>query len=148
MKDINFTFLEYLTTSLHLAIRDEYSTHKMSGNLVKSIKTYKYPKEKSTKLVIEAPRYDIWTYWYKRVIVPLNDGCSYAVDNDAYSGGLKRSRKGRGQPIKTLHSRKKLWLLPTHNHDDFVERCIREAVIETCRAYDFKNYTIKTKGRR
>lgn len=147
MKNINFNFIEYLTESLHYEIIKEYQTHRMSGNLVKSIRKFKYPKENSTKLVIEAPRYDIWTYWYKRVIVPLNDGYSYAVDNDAYSGGLKRSRKNVGIPVKTLKQRQKLWLLPTHNHNDFVERCIKLAVLDSCRAFRIKNYKIKTRRR-
>ena len=130
-------------------VRKEYARKKMSGNLAKSMRKRTIKRHGIVSVYIEAPIYDIWKYWYERVIVPLNIG-SYAEDNDAGSGGLKRTKRNqkfeRGYRIIPTKDGS-LRLLPTHNHNEVVERNIVPAIQDTLSKYRVKKYTIKMKGK-
>ena len=130
-------------------VRKEYARKKMSGNLAKSMRKRTIKRHGIVSVYIEAPIYDIWKYWYERVIVPLNIG-SYAEDNDAGSGGLKRTKRNqkleKGYRIIPTKDGS-LRLLPTHNHNEFVERNIVPAIQDTLSKYRVKKYTIKMKGK-
>lgn len=144
MENINFDFIKDLSYAFYWEVRKEYSVHKMSGQLSRSMSIMHYEKEKMSVITINPKEYDVWTWWYRRVVIPTG-GNSYALSNDAGYGGLKRGRKNRGVPIKTL-SGNKLWLTPTHNHNDFVERCVKLAVAKVCKANKITDYKITTRG--
>lgn len=130
-------------------VRDEYSAKRMSGNLAKSMRKRTIKRHGIVSVYIEAPIYDIWKYWYERVIVPLNIG-SYAEDNDAGSGGLKRMKRNQKMQkgwVRVPTEEGSLRLIPTHNHNEFVERNIVPAIKDALSKYSIKKYTIKMKGR-
>lgn len=129
-------------------VAKEYSKHKMSGNLVQSMRRRTIKRHGIVSVYIYAPQYDIWKYWYSRVIIPTGNG-SYAEDNDAGSGGLKPGKGAKSGYVlveQLSPKRKRLKMLPTHHHNDFVERNLIPAIEEILTLRGIKNFTIKTKG--
>lgn len=134
-------------------VRDEYRNKHMSKNLVKSMtkRTTKKQGNVTASVYIMAPEYDIWEWWYNRVIVKLNTG-SYAEDNDSGSGGLKPIPKGKRvrsdwRRVKASNPYGSLRLQATHNHNEFVERNMVAAIPKIMKKFGIKNYEIILKGR-
>lgn len=134
-------------------VRKEYEHKHMSMNLVQSMlmRTTKKQGNVTASVYIIAPEYDIWKWWYERVIVKLNTG-SYAEDNDSGSGGLKPIPKGKRvrsdwRRVPASNTYGSLRLQATHNHNEFVERNMVEAIPKIMQKYGIKNYEVILKGR-
>lgn len=130
-------------------VEKEYRRHKMSGNLVKSMRKRTIKRHGIVSVYIYAPRYDIWKWWYDRVIIPTGTG-SYAEDNDSGSGGLKPGKNAKSGYVLVDQLRpyaRKMKMLPTHHHNDFVSRCANSAITSTMKRYGIKKYIVREKGR-
>lgn len=149
MTDKEFRLKKTIREYFILNVGEEYSKHKMSGNLVKSMRRRTIKKHGIVSIYIYAPRYDIWKYWYDKAIIPTGTG-SYAEDNDAVSGGLKPGKNAKSGYVLVDQLRpysKKLKMLPTYNHINFVERNIEPAIIDALALHGIKHYEIKKRGR-
>ena len=132
-------------------VKKEYSKFRMSGNLVKTIKRRNISDVGVYSVYINAPEYDIWKYWKKRIIIPLNTG-SYAEDNDNGSGGLRAAKKferNKMTSVKVKASNQSGYLLlkPTHHHNRFVQRNMVDAISSTLKKHNIDKYEIVLKGR-
>lgn len=149
MTDKEFRLKKTIRENFILNVAQEYKRKHMSGNLVQSMRRRTIKKHGIVSIYIYAPRYDIWKYWYDKTIIPTGTG-SYAEDNDAVSGGLKRGKDAKSGYVlvdQLKPDAKRLKMLPTYNHINFVERNIEPAIIDALAFHGIKNYEIKKRGR-
>ena len=149
MTDKEFRLKKTIRENFILNVAQEYKRKHMSGNLVQSMRRRTIRRHGIVSIYIYAPRYDIWKYWYEGVIEKTGRG-SYAEDNDAYSGGLKPGKNARSGYVLVEQAdanAKKLKMLPTYNHLNFVERNIEPAIKDALANFGIKQYEIKKRGR-
>lgn len=146
-----YEFKKTLRDKFMSNVAEEYSHKHMSMNLVKSMRRRTIKRHGIVSVYIYAPEYDIWKWWYDRVIVDLHTG-SYAEDNDAGSGGLRPIPKGKKvksdwRRIPASNNYGSLRLQATHNHNEFVERNMVAAIHSTLGNNKGITYKIKLRGR-
>lgn len=115
-----------------LLISKEYKWAKWSGNLAKT--TTVSVKKNVVVIEIPAPIYDTNKFFETGAIVSLNRG-SYAEENDAFSGGLKKSYGGEKSGYTVLGGRR---FSPSRNHLNFVERNILSSIGNICNMHNLK----------
>ena len=111
--------LEFFAQILFKKIEDEFSNKHLSGNLVRTLKIDR--AQGIIRLEIPAPTYNMLLYQSKGVIVHYGGNKSYAS---------KLDETGSEFYVYPFGTRKGSYLIKPHNHKDFVEKVIQEALQE------------------
>ena len=118
MAKISYGELELLASIVKKKIEDEFAIKKLSGNLVKTIEIIQ--SQDKVEIVIPAPTYNMLLYQSKGVVVHTYRG-SYAS---------KLDKEGSEFFVYPNGTRKGSHKIAPHNHINFVERVINEALQE------------------
>lgn len=126
MAKIKYEELEQLAFILKRKIEEEFSLKKLSGNLVNTIEIV--GSADKIEISIPAPTYNMLLYQTRHVVVPTYHG-SYASKID---------KKGSEFFVYPYGTRKGSYKVTPHNHINFVDRVIKEAINEWMAFYSTK----------